>query len=170
MASASVSATGQRHTPFFTAHWRSAFNSFRPSRHCSIIFTKFILEPRYCRLTVHSRRLMINHHRKKTSAAAILFRSNPSHRLTMIGRWIDPPPYSRFLSGLEICRDFAKNEGMGQLLQKRDCPSCGQPMVMALPPGGKGPRTLQCLTCDRPDPMEEAKGWFKGELRPPSRT
>ena len=40
---------------------------------------------------------------------------------------------------------------------------------LALPPGGKGPRTFQCLDCDRPDPLktDQATGWLKGELQPP---
>lgn len=41
-------------------------------------------------------------------------------------------------------------------------------MVMALPPGGRGPRTLRCIDCDDPDPIRsEAANWLKGELRPP---
>jgi len=42
-------------------------------------------------------------------------------------------------------------------------------MVLALQPGGKGPRTLQCLDCERPDPLKigTANGWLQGELKPP---
>jgi hypothetical protein len=42
-------------------------------------------------------------------------------------------------------------------------------MVFALPPGGKGLRTLQCLDCDWPDPLktQQVTGWLKGELQPP---
>jgi hypothetical protein len=42
-------------------------------------------------------------------------------------------------------------------------------MVLALPPGGKGPRTLQCFDCDRDDPLksDSTAGWSKGELQPP---
>lgn len=58
---------------------------------------------------------------------------------------------------------------MGQLDQRKDCPRCGEPMVFALPPGGKGMRVLQCLVCDRPDPIEQASGWLKGELGKPFR-
>jgi hypothetical protein len=45
------------------------------------------------------------------------------------------------------------------------CPSCKKPMAFALPPGG-GRRTLQCLDCDRPDPLKSglSKGWLQGEL------
>ena len=41
-------------------------------------------------------------------------------------------------------------------------------MVLALPLGGKGPRTFQCFDCDGPDPMTSDKvvGWLKGELAP----
>src|ERR1700733_7893683 len=39
-------------------------------------------------------------------------------------------------------------------------------MVLALPPGGKGLRTLQCLDCERPDPITSPQtiGWLAGEL------
>jgi hypothetical protein len=42
-------------------------------------------------------------------------------------------------------------------------------MILALPLGGKGQRTFQCLDCDRPDPLKTgtATGWLKGELQPP---
>ena len=42
-------------------------------------------------------------------------------------------------------------------------------LILALPPGGKGQRTFQCLACERPDPLnsEIAAGWLKSELRPP---
>jgi len=52
------------------------------------------------------------------------------------------------------------------------CPQCGSLMRLALAPGGKGPRSLRCEQCDRPDPLKagEVVGWFKGELRPPTKT
>ena len=39
-------------------------------------------------------------------------------------------------------------------------------MTLALPPGGNGLRTFQCLDCERPDPLksEKIRGWLKGEL------
>jgi len=42
-------------------------------------------------------------------------------------------------------------------------------MTLALPLGGKGLRTLQCLDCDWPDPLktEQVTGWLSGELQPP---
>jgi hypothetical protein len=41
-------------------------------------------------------------------------------------------------------------------------------MMLALPPGGMGPRTLQCLDCDRPDPLKShALRWLSSELKPP---
>ena len=54
---------------------------------------------------------------------------------------------------------------MGQA-QRPTCPECGAFLILALPPGGKGKRTMQCLDCDRPDPLksEEVTGWLKGEL------
>jgi len=59
---------------------------------------------------------------------------------------------------------------MGQS-KRPTCPECGAFLTLALPPGGKGQRTFQCLDCDhdRPDPLktDEAIGWLNGELRPP---
>jgi hypothetical protein len=57
---------------------------------------------------------------------------------------------------------------MGQFDQARLCPQCGSPMVLALPPGGEGPRKLECFECARPDPLKsDAVQWLKGELQPP---
>jgi len=49
------------------------------------------------------------------------------------------------------------------------CPQCGSLMRLALAPGDRGPRSLRCEKCDRPDPLkaDEVSGWLKGELRPP---
>jgi hypothetical protein len=60
---------------------------------------------------------------------------------------------------------------MGQLLQQQDCPTCGLPLVLALPHSGKGRRVLKCQRCDQPDPIgdDEVTGWLKGELGEPSR-
>jgi hypothetical protein len=46
------------------------------------------------------------------------------------------------------------------------CPGCQCPMTLELQPGGKPPRTLQCIDCDRPDPLKTmgTQGWLKGEL------
>lgn len=52
---------------------------------------------------------------------------------------------------------------MGQLLKTAECPICGKPMTMALPPGGDGPRILTCVDCD-PLRDEKAKGWLAGDL------
>ena len=59
---------------------------------------------------------------------------------------------------------------MGQA-KRPTCPECGAFLILALPPGGQGKRTLQCLDCDRPDPLmsEAAMGWLKSELEPPKR-
>jgi hypothetical protein len=58
---------------------------------------------------------------------------------------------------------------MGQLDTTKLCPHCGSAMVLVLQPGGKGPRTLKCLDCERFDPLRAgtATGWFRGELQPP---
>ena len=49
------------------------------------------------------------------------------------------------------------------------CSKCGALLILALPPDGKGQRTLQCVDCDRPDPLksERVTGWLKSELQPP---
>jgi hypothetical protein len=54
---------------------------------------------------------------------------------------------------------------MGQA-ERPNCPNCGAHLILALPLGGKGPRTFQCFDCDRPDPLksEEVSGWLRGEL------
>lgn len=39
-------------------------------------------------------------------------------------------------------------------INPRICPKCGKPVKLMLPPGGKGPRTYQCIDCDRPDPLK----------------
>jgi hypothetical protein len=56
---------------------------------------------------------------------------------------------------------------MGQLVKAADCPICGKPMVMALPPGGKGARILRCVECD-PLGDEKIRGWLQSGLRPPA--
>ena len=57
---------------------------------------------------------------------------------------------------------------MGQLDQSKTCPRCGRPMVLALPPGGAGLRTLQCIDCERPDPLKsDTLRWLSSELKPP---
>ncbi|WP_319798175.1 hypothetical protein [Nitrobacter sp.] len=55
---------------------------------------------------------------------------------------------------------------MGQLFRIKNCPTCGNQMVKALPPGGKRPRVLTCLDCDGKDPLTDTttSGWLKGEL------
>jgi hypothetical protein len=54
---------------------------------------------------------------------------------------------------------------MGQA-ERPTCPQCGAFLILALTPGGKGPRTFQCFDCERPDPLESAivLGWLNGEL------
>ncbi|MBN9595498.1 MAG: hypothetical protein J0G36_09100 [Afipia sp.] len=48
-------------------------------------------------------------------------------------------------------------------MNQRICAKCGEPTKLMLPPGGKGPRTYQCLHCDRPDPLKspQVKGLLK---------
>jgi hypothetical protein len=45
---------------------------------------------------------------------------------------------------------------MGQA-ERPTCPKCGAKLIVALPPGGKGQRTLQYFDCDRPDPLKTDK-------------
>lgn len=54
---------------------------------------------------------------------------------------------------------------MGQA-QRPNCPDCGAYLTLALQPSGIGPRTLQCLDCERPDPIKSDRttGWLAGEL------
>jgi len=54
-------------------------------------------------------------------------------------------------------------------VERPTCPGCGAILILALPPGGKGQRTFQCLDCDRRDPLktDQVTGWLKGELHPP---
>ena len=61
-----------------------------------------------------------------------------------------------------------QNYHMGQEGRPK-CPDCGAFLILALPPGGKGKRIMQCLDCDRPDPLnsEVATGWLNSELQPP---
>jgi hypothetical protein len=43
-------------------------------------------------------------------------------------------------------------------------------MVLVPPLNGKGPAVMQCLSCDRPDPLksESVEGWIRSSLRPPA--
>jgi hypothetical protein len=45
------------------------------------------------------------------------------------------------------------NSGVMGQSKRPTCPECGAFLTLALPPGGKGQRTFQCLDCnhDRPD-------------------
>ncbi len=57
---------------------------------------------------------------------------------------------------------------MGHVDQTRRCPQCGAIMVLAFRPQGKGPPALQCLECDRPDPLKsDVLKWLEGGLVPP---
>jgi hypothetical protein len=58
---------------------------------------------------------------------------------------------------------------MEQTYKTKRCRQCGSLMGLRLAPGGKGPRSLRCEQCERPDPLKagEIAGWLKGELQPP---
>ena len=52
--------------------------------------------------------------------------------------------------------------------ERPNCLQCGEPMILALPPGGKGRRKLQCMDCEHPDPLKsDAIKWLSSELKPP---
>jgi hypothetical protein len=74
----------------------------------------------------------------------------------------------RFNFRIDEFQNGRQNCSMGQA-DRLTCAGCGAIMILALPPGGKGQRTFQCLDCDRPDPLKSqtATGWLKGELQPP---
>jgi hypothetical protein len=52
------------------------------------------------------------------------------------------------------------------------CPRCGRAMMFALLPEASLPRGLQCIGCDKSDPLksERVTGWLNGELGRPKRT
>jgi hypothetical protein len=47
------------------------------------------------------------------------------------------------------------------------CPKCQKPMMFALQPGGKTPRTWRCLDCEMPDPITspEVQALINGLLK-----
>lgn len=48
---------------------------------------------------------------------------------------------------------------------QRICKTCGRPTKLMLPPGGDGPRTYQCIRCDRPDPLKTSLAkWAESPL------
>jgi len=53
--------------------------------------------------------------------------------------------------------------------ERPTCPNCGAHLVLALPPGGQGPRTFLCPDCSQPDPLktEKVMGWINSGLQPP---
>ena len=52
-------------------------------------------------------------------------------------------------------------------MNQRICVKCGEPTKLMLPPGGKGPRSYQCIKCDRPDPLKspQVQGLLKNLLQ-----
>jgi hypothetical protein len=55
--------------------------------------------------------------------------------------------------GIDGISTWGQDYFMGQV-ERPTCPGCGAFLILALPPGGKGPRTFQCLDCERPDPLK----------------
>ena len=60
---------------------------------------------------------------------------------------------------MERARTFAA----GRQREDQEGPDCGAFLILALPPGGHGPRTCQCFEGDRRDPLksETAAGWLQ---------
>ena len=61
---------------------------------------------------------------------------------------------------------------MEQEKQTGSCPRCGRAMKLALLPGASAPFGLQCVGCDKSDPLksELVSGWLNGELGRPKLT
>jgi len=86
-------------------------------------------------------------------------------------------PKMKFLCGtpkLSVRFELTKIRTSGRIFimgqaGRPTCPDCGAPLVLALPPDGKGKHTFQCFDRDRPDPLDidRVAGWLKSELRPP---
>jgi hypothetical protein len=80
----------------------------------------------------------------------------------------NPVPVRIAIFWIDGVLDRRQNSSMGQA-ERPTCPHCGAFLLLALPPGGKGRRSLQCLDCDRPDPLksDDALRWLSSELQPP---
>jgi hypothetical protein len=48
----------------------------------------------------------------------------------------------------------AKGAALPNSHKRPVCPGCQRPMTLQLQPGGKSPRSFQCLDCQRPDPLK----------------
>jgi hypothetical protein len=48
----------------------------------------------------------------------------------------------------------AKGAALSDSHKRPVCPGCQRPMTLQLQPGGKSPRSFQCLDCQRPDPLK----------------
>ena len=107
----------------------------------------------------------------KVEACSMRFRS---HRANRVFHRYNIPRFYFFLSpepDRQLQNQHFKIAIMGQA-ERPTCPGCGAFLILALPPGGNGPRKMRCLDCDRPDPLksEYVTGWFEGELQPPTKS
>jgi hypothetical protein len=61
---------------------------------------------------------------------------------------------------------------MGQEHHIASCPRCGRTVKLALLPGASAPFGLQCVGCDKSDPLKSklVTGWLNGELGRPRLT
>jgi hypothetical protein len=61
---------------------------------------------------------------------------------------------------------------MGQANRTGSCRHCGRAMKFALLPEASMPYGLQCIGCEKSDPLksELVTGWLNGELGRPKRT
>jgi hypothetical protein len=97
-----------------------------------------------------------------------------SNRANACSTGITPQGFILILSpepDRQLQNQYFKIAIMGQA-ERPTCPDCGAFLILALPLGGKGPRKLRCLDCDRPDPLksEYVAGWLEGELQPPTKS
>lgn len=62
-----------------------------------------------------------------------------------------------------------KDRGMGQTVQRKNCPVCKKLLAMALPSNGAGPRIPRCIECDS---LVDARTmrWINSSLMPPTDT
>ena len=86
---------------------------------------------------------------------------------TILGNWTNLPDAQA--KGVATNRKAADAFAANVLPIIRQIQVAGATTHRALAPGGKGPRSLRCEQCSRPDPLRtpETIGWLKGELQPP---
>ena len=88
-------------------------------------------------------------------------------RAEQLGSEITDPSLA-VIGDWEFGSALARYRGAALLPDSRNrpvCLRCQRSMTLELQPGGKSPRTFQCLDCDRHDPLKsDALRWLSGEL------